>query len=66
MEHSKKFATVKKYYDTIKPNGARMWTAAMVANAVAKGWITEAEYKEIAGDKAVEPAAEPTEEEAAE
>lgn len=49
MEHSKKFATVKKYYDTIKPDGTRMWSAAMVANAVVKGWITEAEYKEITG-----------------
>ena len=44
MEHSKKYATVKKYYDM------GMWSIGMVANAVKKGWITAAEYKEITGE----------------
>lgn len=50
MTHSKKYATVKKYYDTIKPDGSRMWSEAMVGNAVKKGWITADEYKEITGE----------------
>lgn len=41
---SKKFALVKKYYDS------GVWNAAMVANAVMKGWITAAEYEEITGE----------------
>lgn len=45
MAQSKKYATVKKYYDM------GMWTIAMVANAVKKGWITAAEYEEITGEK---------------
>lgn len=44
MEHSAKFAKVKKYYD----NG--LWTKTMVANAVVKGWITAEEYEEIVGE----------------
>lgn len=48
--HSPKFATVKKYYNTFKPDGTRMWTEEMVKNAVVKGWITAAEYEEIVGE----------------
>lgn len=48
---SKKFNTVKKYYNTIKPNGNRLWSIEMVKNAVVKGWITAEEYKEITGEK---------------
>ena len=44
MAQSKKYATVKKYYDM------GMWTITMVANAVKKGWITAAEYEEITGE----------------
>ncbi len=44
MEHSKNFEKVKKYYDAGK------WTLPMVRNAVVKGWITEAEFKEITGE----------------
>ena len=39
--HSKNFEKVKKYYKSGN------WTIAMVRNAVVKGWITEAEFKEI-------------------
>lgn len=41
MEHSKKFETVKRYYDM------GFWSEAKVRNAVVKGWITEEEYNEI-------------------
>ncbi len=41
---SKKYNTVKKYYDL------GMWTISMVKNAVVKGWITKEEYKEITGE----------------
>lgn len=40
---SKKYNTVKNYYDK------GLWTAEMVHNAVVKGWITEEEYNEIVG-----------------
>ncbi len=40
MEHSKKFNTVKGYFDK------GLWTEAMVRNAVDR-WITEAEAEEI-------------------
>ena len=40
MEHSKKFKTVKGYYDK------GLWTESMVRNAVGR-WITEAEADEI-------------------
>ena len=40
---SKKFATVKKYYDK------GLWNAHAVHNAVVKGWITEEEFTEITG-----------------
>lgn len=41
MAHSKKYNTVKKYYDM------GMWSISMVANAVVKGWITATEYESI-------------------
>lgn len=41
--HSKKYNTVKNYYDK------GYWSKEMVANAVTKGWITEEEYIEIIG-----------------
>lgn len=41
---SKKFAKVKRYY------GEGLWTKAMVANAVVKGWITAEEYEIITGE----------------
>lgn len=44
MAHSKKFESVKKYYDL------RMWSRETVAKAVSKGWITKEEYKEITGE----------------
>lgn len=44
MEHSKKYESVKKYYDL------RMWSKETVAKAVKKGWITAAEYEEIVGE----------------
>ena len=40
---STKFNDVKKYYDM------GFWSEAKVKNAVAKGWITSAEYKTITG-----------------
>ena len=42
--HSKNYEKVKKYY-----KGGN-WTIQMVRNAVVKGWITEAEFKEITGE----------------
>ncbi len=42
-EHSKKFMTVKEYYDR------KLWNESRVHNAVVKGWITAAEFKEITG-----------------
>lgn len=43
VEHSKKFETIKRYYD------AGLWNAARVYAVVAKGWITPEEYTEITG-----------------
>lgn len=40
-QKSKKFDTVKKYFE------AGVWSIAMVRNAVVKGWITTAEYELI-------------------
>ena len=40
---SKKFATVKKYYDK------GLWNIHAVANAVVKEWITAEEYQLITG-----------------
>ena len=39
-----KFAKIKRYYH----NG--QWTAAMVRNAVMKGWITALQFTEITGE----------------
>jgi len=49
---SKKFATVKKYYDK------GFWTKIAVHNAVVKGWITAAEYEIIVGEPYEEEADE--------
>ena len=43
-EHSEKFELVKNYYDT------GLWKKKAVKNAVAKKWITAAEYEEIVGE----------------
>ena len=53
MTHSKNYEKVKRYYNTFKANGSRMWTIGMVKNAVVKGWITVEEYKEITGEEYV-------------
>lgn len=42
--HSPKFNKVKNYYDR------GLWNKTMVANAVAKEWITADEYEEITGE----------------
>ena len=44
MEHSAKFEKVRGYYDD------GLWSKVKVKNAVAKGWITAAEYEEITGE----------------
>lgn len=44
MEHSPRFATVKRYYDR------GLWSKARVAKAVECGWITAGEYQEIVGE----------------
>ena len=49
-EHSKNFEKVKDYYYTKRLDGRRMWTLAMVKNAVGK-WITADEFKEITGEE---------------
>jgi len=41
---SKKFAKVKRYYDS------DLWNKTMVADAVKKGWITAEEYQIITGE----------------
>lgn len=41
---SKKYQTVKQYYDK------GLWNATMVRNAVVKGWITSDEYTDITGE----------------
>ncbi len=41
---SKKYQKVKGYFDN------EFWSAAMVADAVEKGWITPDEYEEITGE----------------
>lgn len=43
-EYSEKFELVKSYYED------GLWPKKAVKNAVAKGWITKAEYKEITGE----------------
>ena len=47
MEHSPKFATVKRYYDK------GLWTWKQVYNAVRANWITEEEFTEITGQEYV-------------
>lgn len=44
MEHGKNYEKVKRYYSM------GVWTKKMVYNAVAKGWITPADYKELTGE----------------
>ena len=41
---SKKFKTVKSFYDR------GLWSRERVRNAVIKKWITAEEYKEITGE----------------
>lgn len=43
MAYSKKFDTVKKYYDL------KVWDETRVRNAVVKNRITAEEFKEIVG-----------------
>ena len=43
LEHSKKFQTVKKFYDS------GVWKKIQVYNAVDR-WITAEEYEEIVGE----------------
>ncbi len=43
MAYSKKFDTVKKYYDL------KVWDETRVRNAVVKNWITAEEFEEIVG-----------------
>ena len=43
VEHSKKYETIKHYYD------AGLWCAARVRAVVAHGWITPDEFTEITG-----------------
>lgn len=43
-EYSAKFFKVKEYYDK------GLWKESRVREAVIKGWITEAECKEILGE----------------
>lgn len=43
MAYSKKFDTVKNYYDL------KVWDETRVRNAVVKNWITAEEFKEIVG-----------------
>lgn len=42
--HSRKFETVKKWYDK------GLWKIEAVRNAVKKDWITADEFKEITGE----------------
>lgn len=43
------FDTIKRYYNRTP----QLWTKKMVGDAVLAGKITEAEYKQITGDKYV-------------
>lgn len=47
---SKKYATVKKYYDK------GLWNTNAVRNAVVKSWITAEEYEMIVGEPYIEEA----------
>ena len=42
--HSKNFEKVRYYYTH------NLWSKDRVREAVVKGWITEAEYREIVGE----------------
>ena len=42
---SKKYDTVKEYYDK------GLWNKPMCRNAVVKGWITSDEFTEITGEE---------------
>ena len=44
-----KLSKVRDFYDS------GLWTVSMVSNAVAKNWISEAEYQEITGDTYTAP-----------
>lgn len=44
VEHSPRFDEVKGYYDS------GWWKKKAMKNAVARGWITAAEYEEITGE----------------
>ena len=44
-----KLSKVRDFYDS------GLWTVSMVSNAVAKNWISEAEYQEITGDTYITP-----------
>ena len=44
---------IKDFYD------AGLWTAGMVSNAVAKNWISEAEYQDITGEAYTAPETQP-------
>ena len=48
VEHSKHFATVKKYYNR------GLWSTARVYKAVECKWITADESKDITGEEYVE------------
>ena len=48
-----KLSKVKGYYDS------GLWTAVMVSNAVAKNWISEAEYQDITGEAYTAPETQP-------
>lgn len=52
--HSKLYERIKMYYDR------GLWTKEMVANAVVKGAITEAEYADIVGEPYVPVESEAT------
>ena len=44
-----KLSKVRDFYDS------GLWTAVMVSNAVAKNWISEAEYQDITGEAYTAP-----------
>ena len=44
-----KLSKVKDFYDS------GLWTKSMVSNAVAKNWISEAEYQDITGEAYTAP-----------
>lgn len=49
-KYSVKFEVVKKYYNSFKEDGTRMWSIEMVKNAVIKKWITKTEFEEITSE----------------